>query len=360
MHKNKYKSYEEKTQNVWLNVWNEEGSYKRGRIEIEGDTASGYRIIRRGSLLGKDLAGRSDIVLGDAGVYFEKRKDAENFALILAMHFSGDLPSKNFLDPTIFNGYHSGRIKFSKARTKLFWHGSATIDPTEGWAELDLKQLLEKLPNPYEPLPRDEVEDEPTTRAYDISEVAEAVYDYYIRYFLTEDVKLPLYQVVAEVLKAKAKDHCEIATEDRGYVTLLALSLLRNEIPVSWIFPNARDEVKSLIPRLWASLPNDVKTYIEECEAATVQSRERAAKVQAMKDKIISHLPHALAENNWEVRTRVHCCADHFIEVLEGGTEPPTHSEPDYAILMQAFTEKALLNADDAAEWLAKKLTNLV
>ena len=360
MHKNKYKSYEEKTQNVWLNVWNEEGSYKRGSIEIEGDTASGYRIIRRGSLLGKDLAGLSNIVLGDAGVYFEKRKDAENFALVLAMHFSGDLPSKDFLDPTIFNGYQSGRIKLSKARTKLFWQGSANVDPTEGWAELDPKQLLEKLPNADEPLPSDEVEDEPNERAYEISEAAEAVFDYYVRSFLTEDVKLPLYQVVAEVLKAKAKDHCEIATEDRGYVTLLALSMLRNRIPVSWIFPNSRDEVESLIPRLWASLPNDVKAYIEECEADTFQSRERAAKIQAMEDKIISHLPDAPAEDNWEVRSRVHCCAGYLIEVLEGRTEPPTHSEPDYAILMQSFTEKALLNADDAAEWLAKKLTDLV
>ena len=132
MQKNKYKSHEEKSGNVWLNVWDEEGAYKRGSIEVEGETASGYRIIRRGSLLGKELTSLSNIILGDAGVYFEKRKDAENFALVLAMHFSGDLPSRDFIDPTIFNGYQSRRITFSKARTELFWQGVSPRRPNGG------------------------------------------------------------------------------------------------------------------------------------------------------------------------------------------------------------------------------------
>lgn len=360
MHKNKYKSYEEKTQNVWFNIWNDGETNKSGSIEVVGDTASGYRIIRRGSLLTNNIAGLSNIVLGDAGVYFEKRKDAENFALVLAMHFSGDLPTEDFLDPTVFNGYQSDRMQLSKARTNLFWQGCANINPTQGWAELDPKQILQKLPNADEPLPNDEAENESNLRAYGISEMAEAVFDFYVSSFLTEDVKRPLYQLVAELLKAKAECYGEIATEDRGYVTLLALSMLRNKIPVSWIFTSSRDEVQSLIPRLWESLPADVKAYIEECEAETIRSHDRAAKVQAMEDKIISSLPHALAEDNWEVRSRVICCARHLIEVSEGSTEPPNHSEPDYVILMQSFTEKALLNADDATEWLAKKLTNSV
>ena len=219
--------------------------------------------------------------------------------------------------------------------------------------------MLEKLPHADEPLPRDE-EDELDVRGYEISEAAEAVFDYYERSFLTEKVELPLHQVVAEVLKTKAEEHCEIAAEDRGYVTLLALSTLRDEIPVDWIFPTASDEVERLIPRLWASLPDDVKAYIAECEADASRAREHNAKVQAVKDKIISHLPTALAEDDWEVRTRVNCCAAHFIEVMGGRTGPPTHSEPDYAILMKEFAEKALANEDNAAEWLANKLKSLV
>lgn len=359
MLKSKYQSYEEKTGNVWLNVWDQKSSHKKGSVEVEGDTASGYRIVRRGSLLGKDLTGLSKFILGDAGVYFEKRKDAENFALVLAMHFSGDLPSKDFLDPTVYNGYHSRRVIFSKARTNLFWQGVAHVDPTEGWAELDPKQLLEKLPYAGEPLPLDEA-DELDMRGYEISEAAEAVFNYYERYFLTEKIELPLHQVVAEILEAKSEEDCEITTEDRGYVTLLALSMLRDEIPVSWVFPTVREEVEHLIPRLWASLPDDVKAYIAECEADASRAREHAAKVQAVKDKIISHLPNALAEDVWEVRTRVNCCAGHFIEVIEGRTEPPSHSEPDYAILMKNFTEKALVNEDDAAEWLAQRLKKFV
>lgn len=359
MHKNKYQSHEEKSGNVWLNIWDETGSHPQGSIEVEGDTASGYRIIRRGSLLGKGLTGLGRIVLGDAGVYFEKRKDAENFSLVLAMHFSGDLPSKELLDPAIFNGFQSGRLKFSKARTDLFWSGVSHVDPTQGWKELDPEQFLEKLPYASEPLPRDD-EDELDMRGYDISEVAEAVLDFYKRSFLTENVELPLHQVVADVLKTKAEDHCEIAAEDRGYVTLLALSMLRDEIPVGWIFPTASDEVERLIPRLWASLPNDVKAYIAECETEASLAREHANKVQAVKDKIVSHLPTALAEDDWEVRTRVNCCAGHLIEVMEGRTGPPTHSEPDYVILMKEFTEKALANEDNAAEWLANNLRSLM
>ena len=359
MQKNKYKSHEEKSGNVWLNVWDAEGGYRRGSIEVEGETASGYRIIRRGSLLGKEFNGLVNIILGDAGVYFEKRKDAENFALVLAMHFSGDLPSRGFIDPTVFNGRQSRRNAYSSARTDLFWKGVGHVDPTEGWVELDPQGLLEKLPNHDEPLPLDE-EEEIEMRGYEISEAAEAVCDYYARSFLTEKVELSLHQVVAEVLKTKAEEYCEVAVEDRGYVTLLALSMLRYNIPVDWIFPTASDEVERLIPRLWASLPDDVKAYIAECEADARRAREHAAKVQAVKDKVLSQLPTALAEDNWEVRTRVNCCAGHFIEVMEGRTSPPTHSEPDYAILMKEFSEKALADEDNAVEWLAKKLKSLL
>lgn len=55
----------------------------------------------------------------------------------------------------------------------------------------------------------------------------------------------------------------------------------------------------------------------------------------------------------------MNCCAGHFVEVVEGRTEPPTHSEPDYATLMQEFTENALVNQDDAAEWLAHRLRDI-
>ena len=349
MRKKKYQSHEMKSQNIWLNVWEAEDSYQTGTIEVKGDTASGYRILRRGRLVGKELSlGLSNIIFGDAGVCFDKRKDAENFALVLAMHFSGDLMTEGLLDPTIFNGFQSQQISLSKARTDLFWAGASKVDPSTGWEEVDPERLLEKIPDTSEPLPHydedENGEDELDMRSYHISEAAEAVVQYYKEWFLTAKVEIPLHEVVANVLLEKLVDNCEISTEDRGYVTLLALAKLCGGIPVKWVFPVNQDDVMRLIPRLWASLSEDVKVYITKCEAVDSQARKQAAMVQRVKQNILSQLPATVNEANREVQTRINSCASHFVEVLEGKHELPTHSEPDYRVLMQNFANKAMVD----------------
>ena len=269
MHKNKYKSYEERgiRRGVWLNIWGQDEQIPIGRIEINGDVDWGYRVLRRGHLRGHKTKGHSYVVLGYADFFFTTRKDAENIALVLAMYFSGDLTDKSLLDPSIFNGVFGAgiidRLPLSEARTNLFWQGSEDVDSCQGWVEIDPDNNLGKLPL-YPPLPTNSDEDsEENDRSYRIEEVSDGIVEYYQEWFLTSKVELPLHEVFSRVLDEI--DCGEIAAAYRGYVTLLALAKLKNNIPVGWIFPQQQDKVRVLTKRLWSNLPADVVAYIEEC-----------------------------------------------------------------------------------------------
>ncbi|MDO6799206.1 hypothetical protein [Shimia thalassica] len=357
MQQNKYQSHERKHGNVWLNIWVGESAYSKGQIEVEGDTASGYRIIRRGSLAGSGWTGLVNIVLGDAGVFFEKRKDAENFALIMALHFSGDLADKRLLDPKIFNGHKSDRVSYSEERTNLFWSGVDTCDPCDGWRELDPENILEALPEMDDPLPRDEdYEFEDEERAYGISEAAESVLNYYAQWFLTPKVEISFHEIVAREIAVQDDGFFPVSKPDRGYVALLALAALRHEIPVSWIFPNQSSIVANLLPRLQASLPPDVKTYIREYHEEDLRRRNFAKKVEGLKAEILARLPEIDDWNSPDARPQIHCCASYFVRVSGGETEAPTHSDPKYQTLMKDFAAKALENKGAAIDWLATRL----
>ncbi|MDP7152642.1 MAG: hypothetical protein QGI08_06230 [Paracoccaceae bacterium] len=198
MKPNKYQSHERKSDNVWLNVWHPDGSYPCGQIQVQGDSDRGYRIVRQGRLEGEDFAGLYNIILGDAGVFFEKRKDAENFALLLAMHISGDLPDEHLLNPGAFNGRESNNVLYSAARTNLFWSGVADIDPTDGWSDLDPNEFLAKLPNAQEPLPFDyETEEYMDENAYGIIDAVEHLVQYYSLWFLTPKVEKDIHKIMS-------------------------------------------------------------------------------------------------------------------------------------------------------------------
>ncbi len=175
------------------------------------------------------------------------------------------------------------------------------VDPSDGWGELDPAQFLEMLPDHSSALPlnyNDEGEHEDEDewqRSLFISEAAEAIFDYYVENFLTSKVEPPLHEVVEKVL---AEEHSEIALKDRGYVTLLALAMLRNAIPVSWVFPERRDEVLILISRFWLLLPDDVSDYIAKCEAD-------AHKIQDLKKRILERLPKIISADDLEIFPRI-------------------------------------------------------
>ena len=364
MQKNKYKSHED-YRSVWLNIWGQDEGNPIGKIEIHGDTDWGYRLCRRGRLFGKNLAQpnicfQPNIIFGYADFFFTKRKDAENIALVLAMYFSGDLKDKSLLDPAIFNGVtrpiRNHRIPIdslplSEARTELFWKGVDHVDPSEGWIEIDPDNILGKL-TLDEPLPRDYNDDDKVNlRGFLISEVSDAIVEYYAEWFLTSKVKLPLHEVFSRV-----EDCGQISVADRGYVTLLAIAKLKNNIPVEWVFAQQRDEVKGLIPRLWSNLPTDVIAYVEECELEAKHYRDRQVKICNLKAKILAQLTNFILKEDRCTQAKIHCCVTYLCEVRAGSSIPPCHSDADFNTLMKKFVDKAILNEDEAINWLASKL----
>ena len=354
---NKYQSHERKSDNVWLNIWLPDSSYPCGQIQVQGDYDRGYRITRQGRLEGKDFSGLYNIILGDAGVFFEKRKDAENFALLLAMHLSGDLADEHLLDPRAFNGRESSNGLYSEARTELFWRGVANIDPTEGWDDLDPQGLLTNLPGAGEPLPTDHetyefLEEE---RAFGITEAVERTVDYFSRWFLTPKVERDIHEILLGVLDAQ-DDYYEVRISDRGYVALLALAELRNDIPTAWVFPNRENATKELIKKLWTNLPADVSEYIAGLENAAQAGRLLKKRVDTIKARVFKLTPELNTETGSYAGSVVHCCASHFVEVQEGENDPPSHSEPEYRWLMAEFAERAIKNLDQAETWIAEYL----
>jgi hypothetical protein len=369
LHKNKYKSHEEKNRSVWLNIWGQCEKFPIGKIEINGDTDWGYRVLRRGEMFKKYNYswpkktynyGWSEIIFGYADFFFTKRKDAENIALVLAMYFSGDLKDKSLLDPTIFNGRIRtqiiDRLPLSEARTELFWKGADDIDPSNGWIEIDPNNNLGKLPLD-EPLPINYDEDEDgeiTIRSYLISEVSDAIVEYYKKWFLTSKVELQLHEVFSLVLDEI--DCGEIAVTDRGYVTLLALAKLKNNIPVGWVFPQQQDEVRKLTTRLWSNLSADVVAYVEECEVEAKHDRDHQVKICNLKAKILAQMPKFTELKNGETETRINCCVSYLFEVRDGSNEPPSHPEAEYVFLMQNFVDKASSSEKEAINWLVSRL----
>ena len=359
MQKNKYQSHESKHGNVWVNIWDGESNCPKGKIEVEGDTTSGYHIIRRGSLNGRELTGLFNIALGDAGVFFDKRKDAENFALVIAMHFSGDLVDKRLLDPRIFHGCKSSLVFYSEKRTELFWRGVDTCNPWEGWRELDPENTLESFPGVEEPLPRGEDEEiGDWGRAEGISEAAEGILDYYAQWILTPKVEISFHEIVAQVIatqKSAAQYHeCfSVSEPDRSYTALLALAALHRNIPVSWILPSQSSNVAELLPRLQDSLPPDVNTYIQKYKTEDMVCRTFSRKVENLKAEIFTHLPDI---DGWKwshiARSQVHCCACYYVGICEGMTEAPSHSEPEYIQLMANFSAKASVSKGTDIDWL--------
>ena len=358
MHKNKYKSHEEKNGSVWLNIWGQCEKRPIGKIEINGDSDWGYRVLRRGEMFKNYNHSWNQIIFGYADFFFTKRKDAENIALVLAMYFSGDLKDKSLLDPTIFNGRIRtqiiNRLPLSEARTELFWRGADDIDPSNGWIEIDPDNNLGKLPLD-QPLPINYDEDcEITMRSYLISEVSDAIVEYYKEWFLTSKVELQLHEVFSLVLDEI--DCGEIAVADRGYVTLLALAKLKNNIPVGWIFPQQQYKVRTLTKRLWSNLSADVVTYVEEYELRAKHDRDYQVKICNLKAKILAQMPKFTELKNGETETRINCCVSYLFEVRDGSNEPPSHPEAEYVFLMQNFVDKVSSSEKEAINWLVSRL----
>lgn len=350
---NKYKSHERKDGQVWLNIWNRDQSKAVGKIEVRS-VMYHYRLFRVGRLGGGTTPLTPMITLGDAGVTFEKRKDAENYALLLAMRFSGDFEKQDLLRPQIFGGEKNGGFRYSAARTELFWNGADDVNPAEGWDKIDPEGFLEQLPDPLDAIPSDD--DCISARGDNIWVGSDAVTTYFQEWYLTPKVD-KAFDAISLDITDDPEDLLQIEPRDQSYMMLSALQNLRNTIPANWLFPSRLDEVTNLIPKLWSSLTDDVLETAERLEKERQKSDRFLEKVQKIKDLVTSRLPEDVDKDHFSVLTRLNSCAQYLVEFRDGNADGPEHSEPEYRALMKLFSNKMDKDEDEAVAWLADTLT---
>lgn len=252
-----------------------------GDEEEVGDTMTVQGTDRRGFRLVREIdmgEGFRDWPLGDAGIEFAQRRDAEGYGLLLAMSLRGDLLPGQLPEPASFGGVRDALTELSKTRRRIFFRGVATVDRQEGWSEIDPQGILAVLPDPGDPfhsvhdyirLPIEEqaeIELRDLTaeerRAHSIIQFVELAGWHYFDNVLTARLRKP-YLATLRDLEAELPRGFEILRQDRGYVALLVLSRLRVVGPVDWFFPGQRDELRRLIPRLRGGLPEAAEAAIE-------------------------------------------------------------------------------------------------
>jgi len=264
LRKNLYKSYEDGDKNVWLTL------STRETLELLGNSYYGYSIIKRGRV-GVNHPNKKEgwqsisMFCGDAGVYFTKRKDAENYALALAMCFNGDLPNKDILDPSFFNGRFKKNFNKNSKINELFNKDITRVDPTEGWDFFDFS-TIKHIPDDFnESYPVDEDTFEPLDDRYnDLEYFLDKFSENLEENILNGEGQKPLNEIIENFISENKE--CDFDHGLRGYAILCLISYYKKIIPFSWIFPNQESYISSLIPKLIANLPEYVSRHLKIME----------------------------------------------------------------------------------------------
>jgi hypothetical protein len=261
MEKNRYRSYENQHGSVWLNLglW--------GELHVRGNSEAGYRIqkIGRPGSNSTEFWNFVTVECGDANVWFSKRKDAENFALVLALNFNNDIQNKQLLDPTYFFGMKSESKRIWAKRDELFWCDVSQINLSEGWDMPEFNTLVDLPSEFHECFPIDEDTYEYIDqRGYEFEEVLDKLHHYYLQNFLTPNLEMKLHQIFEEILTENADMKLDPAL--RGYACLILISRLRESLPFDWVFPGQKDYLIDLIPKLWKGLPDEIINYLKSLE----------------------------------------------------------------------------------------------
>ena len=260
MQDNLYKSHEDGYKNVWLELSSGE------TLKVLGDSYKGYTIGRSG-MVGTRHPNKDkyrwtiSIPTRNAGVYFPKRKDAENYALILALKFNGDLQNDNLLNPKFFNGRFLQNFDKSKKLNELFWCNITKIDPTEGWNFFDFASI-ECIPNDISEcyLIDEETFDPIDDRFAQLSGFLEEFTIYLEEKIFSDELQKPIHILMAKFISEN--DYDFLSEDLRGYATLCLVAHYRNCIPFEWIFPDQESYLSDLIPKLKANLPQFILEHI--------------------------------------------------------------------------------------------------
>lgn len=258
MENNRYRSFEDGYKNAWLKLVSGE------RLEIRGDTYFGYHIVKRGRVGSKlKVTWNSlEIYCGEHGSHFAKKKDAENFALVLAMYFNGDLDNQALLKPEFFHGYSKKNFASNSQRNRLFWQDVTLINPQDGWDFFDFS-VLDKIPSEFIfSYPCDEeTGDALDDRYYGMEEFLECFTTEREQHLFTPNLEDELHVSISKFLAEN--DDINLAQELRGYASLIMINYYRNLLPFDWIFPNQQQYFISFIPKLLSNLPAFVFKHLE-------------------------------------------------------------------------------------------------
>lgn len=203
---------------------------------------------------------------GEPGTYFPKRKDAENFALVLAMYLNGDLPNRDLLDPIFFNGFRRRNYDPNSVLNKLFWTDVTMIDPTEGWDIFDFSELG-FLPNDIlNVLPKDDKSfkhidprtDELEMFLFELSNFIE-------RNLFTSVLDNSIHDLMEQSI-IDEENYSDCPHELRGFATLCIVNYYKNLIPFQWVFPNQQNNIAELLPRLKENLPTGISDLLKRME----------------------------------------------------------------------------------------------
>jgi hypothetical protein len=245
-----YRSHQDERGFVWLNLKYESGrSGYSGRIEVHGGGGGRYRIYRVGSVGPETSSGFEMVRIGSAGVVFERRKDAENYALIAALAINGDVRRRALVDPEVFGGVREWETPGVASWRTDFWKGADHIDPCSGWNKIDPDSLLLNLPKDnlfFIDEEDDEfselAEDSPILEEASIWSLAVAIRLYYSEHLQLESLNRPYDTIVQEIAERKG---CYFDPKDGEftYAKLLALSFLRDSAPTNWLFPCQEDNI---------------------------------------------------------------------------------------------------------------------
>lgn len=261
MKQNRYKSYEGQGKGVHLKLPSGEA------LHILGDTDCGYTIWKKGEFRRKNHFNSLEMWCGESGSYFGKRKDAENFALTLAMYFNGDLTNKHLLDASFFNGHKKPNFEQSSQINQLFWINISKIDQTQGWDFFDFSQLG-YLPDLYEVLPiNDETFDPIDPRTEDFENFLFHCAQFIEGKMLKSDLKIPLHKLIQNCVDFDEYDQTVQCPEElKGYAALLIVKHFKDLIPFEWVFPGQKDYLSDLLPRVRQNLPDDIISFLKRME----------------------------------------------------------------------------------------------
>lgn len=354
MKRNKYKSNENTDQGVSIDLWNSDCSRAIGAIAIRGATEIGYHLVRTGRI---GEFGSGD--LADCGVFFERRKDAENYALVVSMIICGDITNRELLDPEIFSGKtrNSYFKNYLKSKRELFWTGANKIKTEEGWDQLDPDHLLDQISDPsdFSYFDDDFEVVEVVEDAIEIHECANTIYEYYKEHFLTQQIEQPYLDIANRLILKRSVDLHEdvISVQKRSFTMLLGLSKLKGKLPVDWIFPHEKSLNSSTIMDLWNDLPDDVVKFLEKQKSEREQNQRIKFLEQETLGKIKAKIKYF---NKFPSDLQAMMKFSAYFHSIAEVDEYPQHSNSVYSQVATEFHTRALNDEDDAIAWIVGKM----